>query len=99
MLDRTRPARNLAEQAEVGLHVIARQRLKDLKDRRRGRELYSAVPFAGTLRQVVSMTTAPSYNPLDQQNLAASIVDALLQRKPVALPPPKFRGAGIYAIY
>ena len=45
------------------------------------------------------MTTAPLYNPLDKQNLAASVVDALLQRTPVALPPPKFRGAGIFAIY
>ena len=45
------------------------------------------------------MTTAPPYNPLDKHNLAASVVDALLQRTPAALPPPKFRGAGIYAIY
>ena len=45
------------------------------------------------------MPTTPPYNPLDKQNLAASVVDALLQRTPVALPPPKFRGAGIYAIY
>ena len=45
------------------------------------------------------MTTVPPYNPLHKQNLAASVVDALLQRTPAALPPPKFRGAGIYAIY
>ena len=45
------------------------------------------------------MPTTPPYNPLDKENLAASIANALLRRMPVALPPPKFRGAGIYAIY
>ena len=45
------------------------------------------------------MATEPPYNPLDARNLGESVANALLERKPVALPPPTFRGAGIYAIY
>ena len=45
------------------------------------------------------MPTEPPYNPLDTRNLGANVADALLEREPVAMPPPTFRGAGIYAIY
>ena len=45
------------------------------------------------------MPTEQPYNPLDKGNLAANVADTLLQREPVALPPPRVRGAGIYAIY
>jgi hypothetical protein len=42
----------------------------------------------------------PVYNPLSKRNLAESIVQAMLRRKPVPLPPShQFIGAGIYAIY
>ncbi len=41
-----------------------------------------------------------AYDPLDYQNLAHSIVRALLETKPVALPPAEsFIGAGVYALY
>ena len=39
------------------------------------------------------------YNPLDKKNLGVSVADALLQRDPVQLPPARFIGAGVYAIY
>lgn len=39
------------------------------------------------------------YNPLDKRNLGISVADALLERSVTALPPEKFAGAGIYAIY
>jgi hypothetical protein len=40
------------------------------------------------------------YNPLDKRNLAASVAEAMLERKPLPLGKvPKFDGAGIYAIY
>jgi len=39
------------------------------------------------------------FNPLDKTNLAESVSDHLLKRKLVALPPNRFKGAGIYAIY
>ena len=45
------------------------------------------------------MPTELPYNPLDTRNLAANVAGALLEREPVAMPPPTFRGAGIYAIY
>lgn len=45
------------------------------------------------------MPMEPPYNPLDTRNLGENVANALLQRTPVALPPPTFRGAGIYAIY
>ncbi len=44
------------------------------------------------------MTYTP-FNPLDKQNLAESIMDAMLQCTPMQLPPNQFIGAGIYAIY
>ncbi|MBP5671690.1 MAG: Eco29kI family restriction endonuclease [Victivallales bacterium] len=44
------------------------------------------------------MTYTP-FNPLDKQNLAESIMDAMLQCPPMHLPPGQFIGAGIYAIY
>jgi Eco29kI-like restriction endonuclease len=39
------------------------------------------------------------YNPLDKLNLADSIEREMLQQPCVELPPPRFDGAGIYAIY
>lgn len=39
------------------------------------------------------------FNPLDKTNLAESVRDHLLKRPVVALPPERFTGAGIYAIY
>ena len=45
------------------------------------------------------MPTEPPYNPLDTRNLGENVANALLDREPVALPLPSFRGAGIYAIY
>jgi hypothetical protein len=39
------------------------------------------------------------FNPLDKTNLAASVRDHLLKRPVVQLPPDRFLGAGIYAIY
>ena len=41
-----------------------------------------------------------AYDPLDYDNLAHSIVHALLERDPVALPPTEsFPGCGVYALY
>lgn len=39
------------------------------------------------------------YNPLDKINLAESIEREMLAQPCVALPPPRFDGAGVYAIY
>ncbi len=39
------------------------------------------------------------FNPLDKTNLAESVRDHLLKRSVVQLPPGRFMGAGIYAIY
>jgi hypothetical protein len=42
----------------------------------------------------------PPFNPLDKQNLGASVAKALLERPVGSLPPQaSFLGAGIYAIY
>ena len=41
-----------------------------------------------------------AYDPLDYQNLAYSIVRALLETEPATLPPTKnFIGSGVYALY
>ena len=45
------------------------------------------------------MSPKQPYNPLDKKNLGVSVADALLQREPVRLPPDRFDGAGVYAIY
>lgn len=46
------------------------------------------------------MSDERPYNPLDRRSLADSVVDALLRRTPVELPPSEpFQGAGVYAIY
>ena len=45
------------------------------------------------------MSLKQPYNPLDKKNLGVSVADALLQRDPVQLPPDRFDGAGVYAIY
>jgi Eco29kI restriction endonuclease. len=39
------------------------------------------------------------YNPLDKESLGVSVREALLNRRVLKMPPGKFRGAGIYAIY
>jgi hypothetical protein len=39
------------------------------------------------------------FNPLDKTHLAESVSDHLLKRPIVPLPPERFSGAGIYAIY
>jgi len=40
------------------------------------------------------------FDPLDYDNLAKSVVTALLESKPEPLPPEEgFGGAGVYAIY
>lgn len=39
------------------------------------------------------------FNPLNKKNLGASVAKALLARPVSPLPPDRFRGAGIYAIY
>lgn len=46
------------------------------------------------------MNDSSPFNPLDKQNLGASVADALLACAPHPLAKvPVFRGAGIYAIY
>ena len=46
------------------------------------------------------MTSHTPYNPLDKENLGASVTDALLACPLVSLPPDEpFEGAGVYAIY
>ena len=39
------------------------------------------------------------YNPLDKKNLGVSAATALLSSAVHNLPPEKFIGAGVYAIY
>jgi hypothetical protein len=39
------------------------------------------------------------FNPLNKKNLGLSVAEAMLQKPVVPLPPGKFAGAGIYAIY
>lgn len=39
------------------------------------------------------------FNPLNKKNLGLSVAEALLQKDVVPLPPERFVGAGIYAIY
>lgn len=39
------------------------------------------------------------FNPLDKQNLAESVANAMLRKPIVQIPPESFNGAGIYAIY
>jgi hypothetical protein len=46
------------------------------------------------------MTVPQEYDPLNYQNLARSVVTALLENKLSPLPPdPEFAGCGVYAIY
>ena len=43
---------------------------------------------------------APAYDPLDYNNLARSVVDALLNSPAIALPPKdSFGGSGVYALF
>lgn len=44
------------------------------------------------------MTEKP-YNPLEKRRLGESVAKALLEKPVVPLPPERFSGAGIYAIY
>lgn len=39
------------------------------------------------------------FNPLNKKNLGLSVAEAMLQKPVIPLPPGKFGGAGIYAIY
>lgn len=39
------------------------------------------------------------YNPLAKENLGVSVRDALLKQPVLPMPPGKFKGTGIYAIY
>ena len=39
------------------------------------------------------------YNPLEKKNIGESIVKAMLDSEKHALPPSKFIGAGVYALY
>jgi len=41
----------------------------------------------------------PPFNPLDKINLGAAVRDALLKRPVITLPPERFKGAGVYALY
>jgi len=41
----------------------------------------------------------PAFNPLDKMNLGRAVRDALLKRPVVPLPPDRFKGAGVYALY
>jgi len=41
----------------------------------------------------------PPYNPLDKANLGESVANAILSQKYSSLPPERFFGVGIYAIY
>ncbi len=41
----------------------------------------------------------PPFNPLNKLQLGISVVNALLRRPCGPLPPPPFRGVGVYAIY
>lgn len=45
------------------------------------------------------MTEAAPYNPLDKVHLAESVAKALLNQDVHPLAPPRFLGAGLYAIY
>lgn len=46
------------------------------------------------------MTNQPQpYNPLSREHLAESVVGALFERPVMPLPPGRFAGAGVYAIY
>ena len=39
------------------------------------------------------------FNPLDKRHLGESVASAMLKSPIHPLPPEKFKGAGIYAIY
>lgn len=39
------------------------------------------------------------FNPLNKKNLGLSVAEAMLQKEVTVLPPERFVGAGIYAIY
>lgn len=41
----------------------------------------------------------PPFNPLDKLNLGIAVRDALLKRPVALLPPERFKGAGVYALY
>ena len=39
------------------------------------------------------------FNPLDKLNLGMAVRDSLLRRPVFQLPPDRFKGAGVYALY
>ena len=45
------------------------------------------------------MKEEPPFNPLDKLNLGLAVRDALLKRPVAPLPPDRFNGAGVYALY
>ncbi len=48
----------------------------------------------------IEVEMAEAYNPLDYENLAGSVVRALLEATPTTLPPAEnFTGSGVYALY
>ncbi len=48
----------------------------------------------------ISVDMAEAYDPLDYENLARSVVHALLETTPTTLPPAEsFTGSGVYALY
>lgn len=56
--------------------------------------------MAKVKKKVTENIPAPiPYNPLDKQNLGESVTNAMLKSPVHTLPPEKFLGAGIYAIY
>lgn len=47
----------------------------------------------------ISIPIQEPYNPLEKKNIGENIVKALLDRNKESLPPSRFIGAGVYAIY
>jgi len=45
------------------------------------------------------MPVQEPFNPLNKKNLGFSVAEAMLQKEICSLPPERFVGAGIYAIY
>lgn len=52
-----------------------------------------------TVKKKEDIFAPTPYNPLDKRNLGESVAGAMLKSEIHPLPPEKFKGAGIYAIY
>ena len=52
-----------------------------------------------TVKKKEDIFAPTPYNPLDKRNLGESVAGAMLKSEIHPLPPEKFMGAGIYAIY